>query len=296
MLEWKPKRLLGSGIGIGAMLAIFLLDGLLLHILKSQPLTFISFLLGLLIALSLPLLVILGYLLYGLFSLRYLMGRDSLVISWARRQEIIPLAAIESIVSAENVEEQIRIRGLSWPGYCIARGHGDKLGEVLFYSTDRPGEQLLVTTPSISYMISPSNPTGLLSALRARQGLGPAQGLQQARKDRGLVALSIWHDWKALGLAASGAVANAGLFAYMTARYPYLPELVPLLSQAGQVKLIGTKEELLQLPIVGLIVFLTNTILGFALHRSERLVTYFLTATALLVQILFWSAAVSIIR
>ncbi len=296
MLEWKPKRLLGSGIGIVGMVVIFLLDGLLLHLLRSQPLTFSSFLLALLIALSVPLLAVLGYLLYGLFSLRYLIGRDSLLISWATRREIIPLAAIESIVSAETLQERVSIRGLRWPGCCIARGHGDKLGEVLFYSTNRPAEQLLITTPSTSYIISPSNPTGFLSALRARQRLGPAQELRQAREEGGLAALPIWRDWKALGLAASGAVANAGLFAYITAHYACLPELVPLLSEAGQVKLIGTKEELLQLPIIGLIVFLANTVLGFALHRWERPLTYSLSAIALLVQMLFWSAAISIIR
>ncbi len=295
MLEWKPKRLLGSGIGIGAMLVLFLLDGLLLHMLSSQPLTFISFFLALLIALSVPLLAILGYLLYGLFSLSYLIGRDSLVISWAKRQEIIPLAAIESIVPAETLEERITVRGLRWPGCCIVRGHGGKVGEVLFYSTNRPAERLLITTPTMSYIISPSNPTGFLSALRARQRLGPAQELRQAREEGGLAALPIWRDWKALGLVALGAVANAGLFAYITARYPYLPELVPLLSEAGQVKLIGTKEELLQLPIIGLIVFVANTVLGFALHRWERPLTYCLTAIALLIQILFWSAAISII-
>ena len=278
------------------MLTIFLLDGLLLYILRSQPLTFISFLLGLLIVLSLPLLAIVGYLLYGLFSLRYLVGRDTLVISWAKRQEIIPLTTIRSIAPAEILKGEIKIRGLRWPGYCIARGYGDKTGEVLFYSTDRPAEQLVITTQARSYIISPSNPTGFLSALRARQRLGPARELQQTRQERGLVALPIWRDWKALGLAASGAVANAGLFAYITARYPHLPELVPLLSEGGQVKLIGAKEELFELPIIGLVVFLANTILAFALHRWERPVTYFLTAVALLVQILFWAAAISIIH
>jgi hypothetical protein len=296
MLEWKPKRLLGSGVVIGAILAVFLLDGILFFIVRGQPATFTSFFLGLLMALSLSLVAILGYLLYGLFSLSYLIGRDSLVISWARRREIIPLAAIESVVSVETLEGGIKIRGLRLPGYCIARGHSDKKGEILFYSTDRPAEQLLLTTPSMSYVISPSNLTGFLSALRARQSLGPARELQQTREDRGLMALPIWHDWKALGLAALGAIANVSLFAYITARYPYLPELVPLLSEAGQVKLIGTKEDLFEMPIIGLVVLLANTILGFVLHRWERPLAYFLVAIAVLVQILIWSAALSIIR
>lgn len=271
------------------------MDGVFVSILRGQPATFISFLFGLLIALSLPLLAIIGFLLYGLFSMRYLVGRDSLTISWARRQEVIPLAAIESIAPLGITGERIRTRGVRWPGYRIARGHGDEVGEVLFYSTDRPAEQLLITTPARSFVISPSNPTGFLSALQARQSLGPARDLHQRREEQGLIALPFWHDWKALALAASGALANVGLFAYVTARYPYLPELIPLLSEAGQVKLIGTKEELFEMPIIGLAVYLVNTILGFALHRSERPLTYSLIAIGLLVQIVFWSAAIAII-
>jgi hypothetical protein len=296
MLEWKPKRLLGTGVGIGVMLVILLLDGLFLHLLGNRPLTLVSFFLALLLAVSLPLLGMLGYVLHGLFTLRYLIGRDSLVISWAGRREIIPLSAIESVVSVEALGEGIKIRGLRWPGYCIARGRGDRTGEALFYSTDRPDEQLLITTPAAVYVISPSNPTGFLSALRARQRLGPTQDLRQRREEKGLAALPLWRDWRALGLAASGAVANAGLFAYIIARYPSLPGVLPLLSEGGQVRLIGAKEELVKLPIIGLSMFVANTILGFAFHRRERLLAYLLTAVGLLVQILFWSAAVSIIR
>jgi len=296
MLEWKPRRLLGGGIGTGAMLGILLLDGLLLQILSNSPISIASFVLGLLIALSLPLLAILGFLLYGLFSLRYLMGRDSLEISWARRQEIIPLAAIESIASVADLDDRIKARGLCWPGHCVARGRDDKGGEVRFYSTGRRAQEVMIVTPVVAFVISPSNPTGFLAAVRARRRLGPARDLQQTRIERGLVALPIWRDWKALGLAASGIVANASLFAYMTLRYPHLPELVPLLSEAGQVKLIGGKEELLELPIIGLTVLLANTALGFALHRWERLLTYFLGSIALLAQILFWSAVISVMR
>lgn len=296
MLEWKPKHLLGAGVGIGAMLAICLLDGLFFYVLRSHPLSFTSFLLGLWLALSVPLVMMFGYLLYGLFSLRYLMGRDTLLISWARRQEIVPLSAIEAVTPVQELDEGIKVKGLCWPGHCIGRGRGDEVGEVLFYSTGGAMEQLLVKTPAVSFVISPAKPTGFVSALRARRRLGPARGVQQARADRGLAGLAIWRDWNALGLTGLAGIANAGLFAYITLRYPGLPELVPLLSEAGEVKLIGTKEELFELPIIGLVVFLVNTVLGFALHRWERPLTYFMNAIALLVQILVWSAAISLMR
>jgi hypothetical protein len=296
MLEWKPKRLLGVVVGCGAMLAIVLIDVLLLHLLRTSPISIVSFILGLWIAISAILLSVLGYLLYGLLTLRYLIGRDGLVISWARRQETIPLTAIESIVPVADLGDRIKARGLCWPGHCVGRGQGDRGQEVWFYSTGRRAEELLISTPALSYVISPSNSTGLLAALRARRRLGPAGELSQTRTERGLVGLEIWRDWTALGLAAAGAIANVGLFAYIALRFPSWPELVPLLSEAGQVTLIGSKEELFELPVLGLTVLIANTVLGFVVHRWERLATYLLGSIALLVQILCWMAVISVSR
>jgi hypothetical protein len=292
MLEWKPRRLLGIGLGVGVVLIILLLDGLLLGILRSQPISFLSFALGLLMVLSLFIAATLGFLVYGLLTLRYLIGRDGVVISWARRQETIPLATIESIEPLAVLGDRISRRRFCLPGHCIGWGSDDQGRKVLLYSTGSRSDELLITTADASYIVSPSNPSGFLSAVSARRRLGPAQSLQRARREGGLAGLPLWRDGIAMGLAAAGSIANAGLFAYIALRYPHLPGIIPLLSEAGQVTLLGNKGELWELPAIGLTVLLANTILGFALHRWERLVTYCLGAMAVLVQILVWSAAI----
>jgi hypothetical protein len=294
MLEWKPRRLLGVGLGVGIVLILLLLDGLLLGILRSRPVAFLSFVLGLLVVLSLFLAGTLGYLIYGLLRLRYLIGRDSVVISWAARQETIPLAAIESIEPLVGLGDRIRGRRFCLPGHCVGWARDDQGRRVLLYSTGPRSEELLITTADTSYVISPRNPSGFLSAVRARRRLGPAESLERARSKGGLAGLAIWGDLVAVGLAAMGALANAGLFAYIALRYPNLPGIVPLLSEAGQVTLLGHKEELWELPAIGLTVLLANTILGFALHRWERVVTYCLGAMAILVQVIIWSAAIKV--
>jgi hypothetical protein len=294
MLEWKPRRLLGVGLGVGIVLILLLLDGLLLGILRSRPVAFLSFVLGLLVVLSLFLAGTLGYLIYGLLRLRYLIGRDSVVISWAARQETIPLAAIESIEPLVGLGDRIRGRRFCLPGHCVGWARDDQGRRVLLYSTGPRSEELLITTADTSYVISPRNPSGFLSAVRARRRLGPAESLERARSEGGLAGLAIWRDLVAVGLAAIGALANAGLFAYIALRYPHLPGIVPLLSEAGQVTLLGYKEELWELPAIGLTVLLANTILGFALHRWERVVTYCLGAMAILVQVIIWSAAIKV--
>ena len=71
----------------------------------------------------------------------------------------------------------------------------------------------MITTQSGSYVISPSNPSGFLSALAARRRVGPTQSVEHVRTETGLVGLPIWRDWTALGLAGAGALANAALLA-----------------------------------------------------------------------------------
>jgi hypothetical protein len=294
MLEWKPRRLLGVGTALGAILAIILLDGLLLAWGRTQPISLVSFVLGLLVILSALAMAVLCYLLYGLLTLRYLIGRDSVIISWAWRQETIPLAAIEAIGPLAEGEKRVKTRGFCFPGHRIGWGREDEGRKVLFYSTGGRTDELFIATAARSYVIAPNNPTGFLSAVRARRRLGPTQSLEQVRREGGLAGLPVWRDRIALGLAATAAAANAALFGYVAFLYPRLPEIVPLVSEAGQVQLLGAKEQLWELPAIGLAVLLANTALGFALHRWERPATYSLEAMAVLVQILVWSAAISV--
>jgi hypothetical protein len=295
MLEWKPRRFLGIGIGIGVIVVLVLVDGLILRALTSLPISFTSFVMALMLALSVLLVALIGYLVYGLLTLKYTMGRDGVFLLWSRREETIPLAAIEAVVRLAEEGNGISRPRFCLPGHCIGRGRDDRGREVLFYSTGRRADELLITTALHSYVISPDNPTGFLSAVRARRQLGPTRSLEQARRAGGLADLPIWRDWTALGLAAVAIVANACLFGYISFRYPSLPEIVPLLSESGQVRLLGAKEELFELPVLGLVVLLGNTVLGFALHRWERPVTYALAAVALLVQIIAWWAAINVI-
>lgn len=295
MLEWRPRRLLGVAIGLAVIITVLILDVLVLVLIRTAPINLLTFLVGLLVVLSIPLMAVAGYLVYGLITLEYLMGRDSLVISWSRRRETIPLAAIESVermVDAGSIQR----RGARYPGHCLGWGRDQRGRRLLLYSTGRPAEELLIATQTGAYVISPSNPTGFLAALAARRRVGPTQSVEQVRVETGLVGLPIWRDWTALALVAAGAAANALLFAYVSLQYPHLPEIVPLLSEAGQVKLIGSKAELFELPAIGLTVLVANTVLGFVLHRWERPATYALGAFALLVQVLVWIAIVSLVR
>src|SRR4030042_6380202 len=97
MRQGEPRRLLGVAIGLAVIVTVVALDVLLLGLVRSAPINLLTFLVGLLVVLSIPAGAVGAYFVYGLISLQYLMGRDSLVVRWSRRREAIPLAAIESL-------------------------------------------------------------------------------------------------------------------------------------------------------------------------------------------------------
>lgn len=97
-------------------------------------------------------------------------------------------------------------------------------------------------------------------------------------------------------LVALAALGNATLFAYLWLRFDALPDLIPLhFDSTGLADRIEAKSGIFALPLIGLIVWVSNVVLGIALHRRERAATILLLVGALLVQILLWLAVNSII-
>jgi len=294
--KWKPSRLKGAAMGLAMALLVLALDGLSLFHLTHSPITLLSFFEGLLVVLSLPILATLGYWLYGLFDLRYLLDRNGLVIVWAGTRQIIPLNRITRVVRGETIGEEVKMQGIKWPGYHIAYGQVEGLGLVLSYSTRPLRDQLLLVTPTITYGISPSDPEGFLADFELRRRLGPIRPLRQRSIQARFVTLPFWRDRIAHLLLALGSVANAALFAYICSIYPALPRFLPLHFDAlGQVNRIGPRSEILLLPACGLIMLLFNSVLGFWVFNRERLAAYLLFAAAILVQALLWVATFNII-
>jgi len=300
MIEWRPRRLVGVIVTSGAMVGILLIDATLILSLIGRPLSFTSFLLGFLVFLSLGPLLFLAYRIHQLLTLRYLMDRDSVTIVCGGIRQVVPLSNLSSIVAPTGS----RGKGLShlpsprlvWLGCWLGRSQSKDMGPLLFYATEHPKKQLFLVTRSSAYALSPSNLAGFLAALEARRQMGPTQALEEKITYGTLISLPFWRDRLAQLLLALGALANGALFAYLLARYPTLPRILPLHFTAfGGVDRIAPKEQILRLPTIGLVTFIANTLLGFALHRREPLATYLLAGTGLLAQFLIAIALLHII-
>jgi uncharacterized membrane protein len=113
-----------------------------------------------------------------------------------------------------------------------------------------------------------------------------------------LVVLRDRYLWALLIVAL---VVNLGLFAYLMYEFtrvpPTLPPLVPLHFDAnGDPDRIEQQYALFSLAQIGLVVIVGNLGLGALMYRRERLATYLLAGTAIVIQLLLWFAAIQIIR
>ena len=294
-MVWKPRRSVGGLVGLAAILFLVAVDGLLLSRLRG-PVSLASFFIALAVAASLPFLALLGYWLYGYFSLRYRLDRNALTIVWGATRQIVPMASIQRVVRGEELGGRVDIEGMNWPGYWVGHGRVEGIGLVLLYATRPLAEQLLVVTPTLAYGISPDEPEKFLQAFELRRRLGPLQRVSQESHQPGFLTWPIWQDRLAHLLGALGLLANAALFAYLCWRYPALPAFLPLRFDAlGQTDRIAPRSEVFKLPFIGLLALTANCGLGFLVHRRERFGSYLLLAGAFLVQILLWLAVLGIV-
>lgn len=296
-MAWKAKPSPGGLIVLAIILVVLTLDGALLLLLLRRPVTLFTFGLAMLIVLSLPLLALLGYWLYGFFRLRYLLDRNGLTIVWAATRRIIPMRHITQVVWGERVEEEMEIRGGSWPGCYVGYGDLSGIGETFFCATRPLLDQLLLVTPTRAYAISPDDLNSFLADLELRHLLGPLKSLTEETCRARWMTLPVWTDRAAHLFLALGAVVNAALFAYVCWRYPTLPSLLPLHFDAlGHPDRIGLRAEVFSLPAIGLVTLVANSALGLFLHERERLAATLLFAAALVAQILLGVALFNIVH
>lgn len=297
MIEWKPPRLPSGAIILVALLIVALLDTQAISWILSRPASMISFVLGVGVALSLPLIAILAYRLYEIVSLRYLLGRDSLTILCGGRGYIVPLQEIRAIFKGPELAEEIAVserrNGL---GGWIGQGEMKDGGQLLFLATRPLEEQVLLKTPSRAYAVSPTNSSGFILALEARKNLGPVRQIEEASTAAAWLSWPIRQDRLALGLLASAVLASTLLYASVIWILPGLPLALPLHYNAwGIVDRIEPRGEILYLPSIGVFVLAFNSLLGIILHRREPLATYLLAAMALAVQLVLAIAVINIV-
>jgi hypothetical protein len=297
MEEWETRVGLGMAIGILLMLLILVVDVGLIWLATQQSVPGIgSFAIGLTVVGSLGLEAMLGYWLYGLVDSGYFLDRNALIIHWGAMEQIVPMGQVERVVTGDEIRGRVSASGGLWPGHFVGFGTTPGLGESLFYATARPRGQIFVVTPGLAYGISPADPEDFLQSLRRRLEMGPTQVVEQSSRRPRVLEWPIWRDTPGLALLGVSLLSLLVLTGAMFLVFPALPSSVPLhFAASGQPDRFAPRAYVFAIPVIGLVVLVANTFLGWALSSRERLAGYLAWAGALFVQVLIWVPAVRIL-
>jgi hypothetical protein len=290
-MNWRPRVWAGVGVGLAIIVSIVLVDALLVWRVVRGPHSGITFVLGFGVFVSLVAVAVVAYRVYDLTRLRYQIDRNRLMIARAGTRHMIPLGSIERVVEAGQAGLGTRIKGLCWPGCYLGPGSVDEIGLTLFSGVERPREQLIVVTPVLAYGISVDDLDAFRQVFATCRELGPLVEVRHESVQAPYMHWPIWGDRVAQVLVVVGIVFTALLFALVLFRYPSLPDRLPMHYDAtGQVDRIAARSEIFTLPLIGLIAWATNGVLGTLFYRRQRMLSYLAWSGTLIVQTLFLMA------
>ncbi len=296
MLESRPAAALGSMVGFILVIGMLVLDLGLAWLLVRSPVTLLTFFWATLLLISLPVMGLLLYWSVALRTARYYVAGNTLSIEWGGVRQVVPLSQIHTVVMGREVTRVSRFRGLRWPGFCWGQGQvnseeGGTMYRAAFFATADLPQQLLLVTDTLAYALSPTDLENFRDCLVALRGANLGRESETGQSNWGVWGWQLWRDRLAHGLWGSAVLLNALLFFYLCAIYGRLPISVPLHFNAlGLPDRMGTPANLFMLPLIGLITWLVNGVVGvfFYQWQQERPLALICWGTAVVIQLVAW--------
>lgn len=233
---------------------------------------------------------------YSIYTLRYLVDDDALVIVWGAVRTVIPVQQIDRIVLGRGYGTP-RITGISWPGCQVGRGRVERLGDVLFYSTHRTATDLVyVITPSATFGLSLADARGMARAIQTAQERTRENGRTTVIYSA-LPFQALLEDRRVLILGAAALLAFLVAVGFIASRYHGLPLSLPFsYPPTDGPQRIGHRAELVRLPLTAFFWLLAGFALAGWSHSRLRAVSYSLLAGTLFAECLYAVAAVAAVH
>jgi hypothetical protein len=234
---------------------------------------------------------------HGVYTLAYRVEGEALLIHWGFRRVEIPIDTILRLVPGRTLDPA-RVFGLNWPGCHIGHAEVKRIGYTLFYSTHRSQDELVIVhTTQESYALSLADQAGLAEEIQARTVLGTLESHPQRSAATGVAALPFWRDGHAIAAVLLSVAACVLLAGFVMYRYPGLPEVIQLtFPNAGGLVRVGDKAELLKIAYLGVGVLGVNLAFGVILHARERAAGLWVFASAGMLQVVLFAAAIAAIE
>ncbi len=291
---FKPQPCPTRWEGLAAGVWIVLIDLLLVVWAMRRPADMLKFLLVVVVVASLPLLVHLLLRTWAAFSLEYWVDRNAITVRWAHMRQIIPLPAVTQMSLGEDLPIR-RPNLLEWPAPFLRNVGADE--QIHLLATRPPADCILVDTHDGLFALSPADPQAMLAVIQERYAMGPSQVLAQARLRTSRLARILPADRLGAWLLLGGLLGALILFGVLMISFPNLPDVLTVrYNSAGLPEEIREKGALYRLPVIGLLAWGINGIVGlFLLARRQVMAAYMLWSGALVVQAFSLLALVSLI-
>jgi len=268
----------------------WLVAALLLLIILALPIQLLQTHLGpttvvlFLIFLSmLALLLVVLYRLWALHRLDYWLDRDALRILWAGDRIDIPLPDIQEVETNPTGLVQ-SYRWWSWPVGWVQPLRPESVQ--VSYATRSPQESLALKTSYATFLISPEDSDGFVTALNERHALGPARKLEPTVAEPSYRQHWLIQDRWPLIVMATGLLFGLIFLGMLIWRYPTIPLQIPLHFDAtGAPDRIGARRSIFLIPAITLLIGFFNAAIGIVLYERHKLASYMLWGSALLLQI-----------
>jgi Domain of unknown function (DUF1648)/Bacterial PH domain len=297
-MSFKPLPCSDRWYGILAMLGLILADVGLAFAILHRPVDGLSFLMALWILFSLLLLIYIGYRTRGAFALEYWLDRDAVTLVWGSSRQIVPVGQIQRVLLGGGGAQAPRSEPWHWPCPDRRRVVCAELGVVNAYATRPLDQQLILVTSGESYGLSPDDPDRFMNALQERYALGVGRSLQPELRRPPVWTWPLWRDRMALLLIAAGLLGLLLMFGMLCFRFPTLSSDLPLhFDVSGIPDRIAPKSGLFALPLIGLIAWVFNLVVGIWLYwRVQRGAAYLLWGGAVAVQFVAGLALFNLMR
>jgi hypothetical protein len=270
---------------------------LLLRWAQLRPTDWLRFVLFILAAGCFALAVLLFYRIWLLYTLRYEIDRNAVVVRWRRSRVVIPLSNIQRVLQKQ--QDAVRTSGWwRWPASFIRIETNPEGGLLVMAATQPLSACLLLDTQRTVYALSPLSEHTFLQALQQAYQLGPtaAVSLDDSQTFDLRLLLGVDRLVRAVLLAGLGGVVL--LFALLMIRYPSLPDTMTVrFNSSGLPDLIRPKSGLFLLPTIGLAVWLVNSLGGIIMAAYSQLTgAYLLWSGSIIVQIFLLFALLNLVR
>ena len=228
---------------------------------------FVSYLLiGILAFAPIP---FLGYRAYALFKADYYIDRDSLAILWGLRIEDIPLTDIEWVRPASDLTNPLSLPPFRLPGAVLGTRRHPDLGAVEFIASTARNLILIATSKHV-FAISPRDAAALVRTFARATELGSLTPTEAKSVYPSFVITQAWESPIARLLWLMGLLLNLGLVGWVGFLIPTLSQVPFGFSPSGVPNEPVPSGQLILLPLLSSLLFITGLLAGLYLYRWDR--------------------------